>query len=99
MDYDVKFIAKHWKHHSAHSGYDQLVGQLGSVIEPLNTGSLRAKWVPGRVAVALASRSGNALYSYLTFYDEWAAMRDMLFNHSPRIYHVLYGDDTYCYLG
>jgi glycosyltransferase involved in cell wall biosynthesis len=99
MDYDVRFVAKRWQHHSTHSGYDQLVGWLGSAIEPLNVESLRAKWVPGRVAVALASRSGNALYSYLAFYEEWAATRDMLFNHSPRVYHVLYADDTYCYLG
>jgi glycosyltransferase involved in cell wall biosynthesis len=99
MDFDVKFIAKHWEHHSVHSGYDQLVDRLGSAIRPLNTESLRDKWVPGRIAVALAARSGNALYSYLAFYDEWAAMRDMLFRHDPCVYHVLYGDESYRYLG
>jgi glycosyltransferase involved in cell wall biosynthesis len=99
MGYDVKFITKRWGHHSTHSGYDQLVSRLGTAIAPLDLTSLRSKWIPGRIAVRLAADSGITLYSQLAFYDEWAATRDMLFRRKPTIYHFLYGDDSFRYLG
>jgi glycosyltransferase involved in cell wall biosynthesis len=99
MDYKVRFITDYWDHHSAHSGYDQLVTRLGSAIAPININSLRDKWIPGRIAVWLATNSGNKLYSYLNFYHEWAAIREMLLPHPLRIYHVLYGDYSLRYLG
>jgi glycosyltransferase involved in cell wall biosynthesis len=99
MGYDVRFITKRWGHHSTHSGYDQLVGRLGTAIRPLNLDGIRHKWIPGRVAVWLAARSGITLYSQLAFYDEWAAARDLLSRRKPGIYHFLYGDDTFRYFG
>jgi glycosyltransferase involved in cell wall biosynthesis len=51
------------------------------------------------VAVRLAARSGVSVYSYLAFYQEWSAIRDALRRNRPTLYHVLYGDDTYRYLG
>lgn len=100
MDFDVRFITKDWGHHSSHSGYNQLVRWLGSRIEPVDQNIFR-KWIPGRVAVWLANRSGNDLYSYLAFYSEWTAMRDMMLNRNPNplVYHVLFADDSYRYLG
>jgi len=99
MQYDIRFITKRWEHHSTHSGYDQLVSRLGASVGHLDLSSLRHKWIPGRVAVWLAARSGITLYSQLAFYDEWAATRDMLAHPRPAIYHFLYGDDSYRYLG
>jgi glycosyltransferase involved in cell wall biosynthesis len=107
MEYRVRFISypRRYEHHSAHSGYDQLVPRLGRAIEPLDLSSVRHTWIPGRVAVWLAARSGIRRYSYRSFYEEWAAMRDMI---SPRagcwgrdhtVYHILYGESTYRYLG
>jgi len=99
MNYQVKFISKRWTHHSPHSGYDQLVSRLGSPIASLDSESLREKWIPGRIAIRLASRSGVDHYSHLAFYDEWAAIRDHLGRRGKSIYHILYGDDSYRYLG
>lgn len=98
MNYEVRFITKHWEHHSTHSGYDQLVGPLGSAVTPISSNSLRDKWIPGRIAVWLAKNSGNKLYSYLHFYHEWATMREMFTQHPLTVYHVLYGDDSFRYL-
>lgn len=98
MENEVRFVAKRWNHHSTHSGYDQLVSRLGSAVEPLDLSTLRHKWIPGRLAVWLATRSGNRLYSYIAFYNEWAAIRDAWAHGTRRIYHVLYGDDSYFYL-
>lgn len=99
MSWQVRFISKQWEHHSSHSGYHQLVRRLGSAVRPLDRSSLRRKLIPGRVAVWLAARSGVRSYSYEAFYDEWAAARDMLARRGKAVYHVLYGDESYRYLG
>ena len=96
---EVRFVCRRWEHHSSHSGYHQLINWLGSPIEPLNLSRLRHKWIPGRVGVWLASNSGVEHYSYLSFFDEFAAVRDRLRNRGHVIYHILYGDASYRYLG
>ena len=99
MNYEVRFIAKQWGHHSNHSGYHQMVPLLGTPVSPLDLSSVRHTWIPGRVAVKLAQRSGVSHYSYTAFFDEWSAARDMINHNQSTIYHVLYGDESYRYLG
>jgi len=38
-------------------------------------------------------------YHLPSFYSEWSAAREMLVRIPKTVYHVLYGDDTYRYLG
>lgn len=99
MNYDVRFIAKTWEHHSAHSGYHQLIQRLGSVVQPLDLSSVRYTWIPGRLAVRMAERSGVKYYDYAAFFHEWAAFRDLLTHKLPTICHVIYGDESFRYLG
>lgn len=99
MDYEVRFIGKEWDHHSEHSGYHQLVRRLGTYVSPPNLSSIRHTWIPGRIAVMLANRSGVQLYNYTHLFHEWVAFRDMWGRRHPTIYHVLYGDESYRYLG
>lgn len=98
MNYETRFIAKTWEHHSSHSGYDQLVPILGSSIERLDVSSIRYTWIPGRLAVKLAKLSGVLGYDFNAFYHEWAAYKDMCRRRRPAIYHILYGDDSFRYL-
>lgn len=99
MNYQVRFLAKEWDHHSAHSGYHQLIHPLGTKINPLDLSSVRYTWIPGRVAVMLAKCSGVEPYDYAAFFYEWAAFKDMVTQSCPTIYHVLYGDESLRYLG
>jgi glycosyltransferase involved in cell wall biosynthesis len=99
MDYLVKFIAKSWPHHSKSSGYHQIVPLLGTQLASLDITTIKSTLIPGRIAVWLAQRSGVRPYNYIDFYNEWAAVRDMYKNPKPTIYHVIYGDESYRYLG
>jgi glycosyltransferase involved in cell wall biosynthesis len=95
----VRFVTKRWPHHSTHSGYDRLTHYIGSAIDPIDLGRLSSRWIPERVAVRFTRRAGVYQYFLPSFYAEWAAAREMIVRPGKAIYHVLYGDDTYRYLG
>jgi glycosyltransferase involved in cell wall biosynthesis len=95
----VRYIGKPWPNHSAHSGYHQLAAYLGSEVPMPDISAFRGTWLPGRVAVKLAGRSGVAHYDYRAFYHEWAAAREMVRLRQRTVYHVLYGDQFFRYLG
>ena len=94
----IRFVTKRWAHHSTHSGYDRIVDYLGTAIEPLAP-SLLSRWIPERVASSISYRAGVWGYTAASLYSEWAAARDMVRRPRNTVYHVLYGDDTYRYLG
>lgn len=98
MDYQVKFLAKRWGHHSQHSGYHQLVRYLGEPLVRPEAGNVVRTKMPGRLAVWLARRSNVRHYTRKEVFHEWAAFRDMVFQRPPTIYHILYGDDSFRYL-
>ena len=72
---------------------------LGSAIPPVDMSRLSSRWIPERVAVPFTRRAGVHQYFLPSFYAEWAAAREMLVRPGKAVYHVLYGDDTYRYLG
>lgn len=98
-DHRIRFVTKRWAHHSRHSGYDRIIDYVGSAIRPLDLAKLSSRWIPERVAVRFVERAGVHNYSMASFYDEWAAARDMIAHPRRAFYHVLYGDDSYRYLG
>lgn len=95
----VRFVSKRWPHHSRSSGYDRVVDYIGTAIEPLDLERLSSRWIPERIAIRFVRRAGVQGYSMASFYDEWAAAREMIARPGGAVYHVLYGDDTYRYLG
>jgi glycosyltransferase involved in cell wall biosynthesis len=95
----VRFVAKRWPHHSTHSGYDRIVHYMGSAIPQIDLDRLSSRWIPERIAVRFTRRAGVHRYFTPSFYAEWAAAREMIVRPWKTIYHVLYGDDTYRYLG
>lgn len=95
----VRFVTKRWSHHSTHSGYDRIIDYVGEPIERIDLTRLSSRWIPERIAMKFVSRAEVRGYSMASFYDEWAAARDMIARPRRAVYHVLYGDDTYRYLG
>lgn len=95
----VRFVTKRWSHHSTHSGYDRIIDYIGEPIGRIDLTRLSSRWIPERIAMKFVSRAGVRGYSMASFYDEWAAARDMIARPRRAVYHVLYGDDTYRYLG
>lgn len=97
--YEVEFINRRYVHHSRNSGYDQLVERLGRPVPSLDQSRITSKWIPGRVAVWLARHSGVTHYGHDEFYLEWSAIRSMASRGRHTIYHVLYGDSDYRFMG
>lgn len=95
----VRFVTKRWPHHSTHSGYDRILHYMGSAVPTIDSGPLSSRWIPERIASRFSRRSGVHQYFVPSFYAEWAAAREMMVRPGKTIYHILYGDDTYRYLG
>lgn len=98
----VNYIAERWGHHSDHSSYDQLIRYVAEQRPVRVLDGIWPSWMPGRVPVLLARRSGVRHYTYTSFHKEWSAIRNM----APRaargrrsVYHILYGENSYRYLG
>jgi glycosyltransferase involved in cell wall biosynthesis len=95
---EVKWISHREPHHSGHSGYDRLMDYLGAPVQPIDLHKRRSRLVPARLANILWRRSGLPYYGYSQFYAEVAAARELLLG-SGRVFHVLYGEQWYRYLG
>lgn len=95
----VRFVGKPWPNHSEHSGYHQLISRLGSEVPAPDTSAFLETLFPGRLAVALARRSGVRHYGFQAFFHEWVTAREMFTRRERSVYHVLYGDQFFRYLG
>jgi len=98
MYYQVRYISHREGHHSSHSGYDLLGKYLGTSVHCVDITHRYTRILPWRLATPFVRRSGVAHYGQKQFYHEWSAMLDML-RHRHAVYHVLYGDIAYRYLG
>ncbi len=89
----VFLLSRRWNHHSDHSGYDRLGSFVGRPLaaKPISERLLPDRFMP-RVMRGMAGydRGGVALELLAT--QHMALHRDCL-------YHVLYGDNCYNYLG
>jgi glycosyltransferase involved in cell wall biosynthesis len=87
----VVALARRFPHHSAYSGYWQIVRRHGGVE------LLSGRAVPRRLADAAVRRSGRLAYTPSSLGLELAGAVRLL--SSPRtLCHVLYGEDDYHYL-
>ena len=90
---NVCFITYRQGHHSPHSGYDRITQYADRIIEaePLPRSLVRDR-IMWRIA------DGVIAYDRQSLATELKAAVSMLKGHR-RIYHVLYGENTYHYLG
>ncbi|MBN1510500.1 MAG: glycosyltransferase family 4 protein [Phycisphaerae bacterium] len=94
----VYHVSYRYPHHARRSGHDRLsefIGEplvLSPVMRVVGNTLLRLP------AIAAARRSGNTAYSRNDFIMELQAGLHML-RHRRSIYHVLYGEKSYRYLG
>lgn len=96
--YNVTFIYHRINHHSAHSGYDVLAKYVnGETIKP-SFASRIAKKVTWRVKRKIIDCSHMQWYSFALFEDELDALIKMSISRNT-IFHYLYGEDAYRYLG
>jgi glycosyltransferase involved in cell wall biosynthesis len=93
----IVILDRRFSHHSAYSGYPQLVKRQPSEFEVEGVLSWLPRAVPDVAVERLIKRTGQAAYTRESMGYEAAAMRRMV--RAPRsIYHVLYGEDDYHYL-
>jgi glycosyltransferase involved in cell wall biosynthesis len=88
----IVVLHRQFAHHSAHSGYGQVIRRQAAV-------EYLPPWsgVPARAADAVVRGVGRVAYSRTSVGFELAAARRMV--SRPRaIYHVLYGEDDYHFL-
>jgi glycosyltransferase involved in cell wall biosynthesis len=99
MEDSVRYLYRRFPHHSDHSGYDQITRHLGLRFED----KLFSRPAVRRVLRPLSKRcirsSGMPNYGELSFFDEVSAGLSMALPGSPSIYHILYGENAYRYLG
>ncbi len=95
----IQYIFTRMEHHSEHSGYDQITKYIpGRYVGP-NTLHRILNAVPERV-LAHVRRSAGHWYNSSALKQELQNIPDF-FLKSNKIYHFLYGEDTYhysCYL-
>jgi glycosyltransferase involved in cell wall biosynthesis len=102
----VTLIFNRIQHHAGRSGYDQLARYLRGRLPVKNLEDYMTRIISGYAWAYIAGRSGPwmALRSGMDWYDtysfslEAAAVLKLLWG-SKEIYHILYGENTYRYLG
>lgn len=95
---DVRMISLSHAHHARASGYDRLTDYVHCTkINPLSSWSISQK-VTARVLRPMIARSGVRWYHRDNLMSELSAARTW---HAPgkRLYHFLYGENSYRYLG
>ena len=93
----INYIYTRMSHHSAHSGYDQLIQHIDSrVIEP-NMLHRVLDWLPERI-LANIRRTAGTWYNSQALKQELQNIPALVFK-SGRIYHFLYGEDSFHYSG
>lgn len=93
IDDRVFLLSRRWPHHANHSGYDRLGEFVGQpmVAEPVSTTLL-----PDPIYRRLIR--GMPVYDRTSIGLEFQAARHMA-THRNCLYHILYGDNCYNYLG
>lgn len=93
----INFIYKKMSHHSNHSGYHQIINYIKSqkIQVTSNIFSKMVKIFPFNYFV---KNSGSEWYTKENFYLEVCLALKWL-NRKKEIYHFLYGEDQYRYLG
>ena len=94
---DIHYIYDRIAHHSAHSGYDQLVMHVNSNIVKRNMIYSLLNILPERILAQLR-RTAGPWYNSMALKKELQMIPHYLFA-SNRIYHFLYGDDIFHYSG
>jgi len=93
----TRYIVNRMSHHAAHSGYDQLTHYIeGRVLGPNRLHRFFDR-LPERVLANLR-RSAGTWYNSQALKQELQNIPDFLFA-SGRIYHFLYGEDSFHYSG
>jgi len=98
VHYKINLITMRMANHAKVSGYDRLADFLGArVIYPVTN------WTFGKRAVCrilrfLINRSDSTWYHRDQFYSELSAARQW-FRKNGQIFHFLYGENSYRYLG
>jgi glycosyltransferase involved in cell wall biosynthesis len=93
----IVILDRRFSHHSAYSGYPQLIERQPSGVEVERLSGWLPRGLPEAAVERLTRRTGHAAYTRESMSYEAAALRHMA--RSPRaIYHVLYGEDDYHYL-
>lgn len=94
----ITYISKRMRHHSGASGYDRLPDFVNAqVIHPVSEWTLLNR-VIGRVLNFFVVRSGLQWYRRSSMLSELTAGCVWL-NHNGHIFHYLYGENSYRYLG
>ena len=93
----IQYIVNRMPHHSAHSGYDQLTKHINSRIVEPNTLYQMLDRLPERILANIRRTAG-------TWYNSQALKQELqnipaFFFKSGRIYHFLYGEDSFHYTG
>jgi len=90
----VKFVTYRYSHHSSHSGYDRLASYGQNEViraQPFSRKLIRNKII-WRIANGVISYDRESLATELK--TGWQMLRERGY-----IYHILYGENTYHYLG
>lgn len=93
----IQYIVNRMPHHSAHSGYDQLTKHINSRTMEPNTLYQMLDRLPERILANIRRTAG-------TWYNSQALKQELqnipaFFFKSGRIYHFLYGEDSFHYSG
>lgn len=91
----VHYVSYRFEHHSTHSGYDR-VADYYPACDVIRGKPISRKLLPNRVMWRLAR--GVISYDHSGLATELIAARHML-GHRGEIFHILYGENTYHYLG
>jgi glycosyltransferase involved in cell wall biosynthesis len=89
----VRYVSYRQAHHSQHSGYDALTNYFGTVV---GAAPISKRIIRNRMMYAIAN--GMPAYDWKSLGAEVGGALSLLTEHD-RIFHVLYGENTYHYLG
>jgi glycosyltransferase involved in cell wall biosynthesis len=92
-DRKVFLVSRRWPHHAGHSGYDRLGSYIGQV---LTAKSVPNTFVPDRFLRRIGRKMPG--YDSTSLALEIKAAMHMA-GHRDCLYHVLYGDNCFNYLG
>jgi len=96
--YPINIIARRMRHHAKASGYDRLTDYLdGDIIYPITEWRFHQRAI-ARVGNYFIRHSGSRWYHRDSFLCELGAARKWLHGRG-QIFHFLYGENLYRYLG
>ncbi len=94
----ARVVALRIPHHGTHSGYDQLVRYLGSALPNGNARDGSPCRLPSRIVSRFVAHAGSCWYTPEAFCLE-ARVLALMARRGRRVYHFLYGEDSYRYAG